>query len=124
VGQRAPETISGRRWMRIQRSLPKRAHSSPTMTATASEATNRASTNSGRPGKATAVAISTTGLIAGADSRKVSAAAGGTPRDISPPATGTEPHSHPGSSSPAAPATGTAAAWFEGRILRKTLGGT
>jgi hypothetical protein len=44
---------------------------------------NRAATISGRPGKATAVDTSTTGLIAGAESRKASAAAPGVPRSMS-----------------------------------------
>ena len=54
---------------------PKRDHSSPIATAVASDATQRATTMAGWPGNATAVATSTTGLIAGADSMKVSAAA-------------------------------------------------
>ena len=41
------------------------------------------------------MATSTTGLIAGADSRKASAAAAGAPRSTSRRAIGTEPHSHP-----------------------------
>jgi len=47
----------------------------------------------GSPGKATAVATSTTGLIAGAASRKVNAAASGRPWPINRRATGTEAHS-------------------------------
>src|SRR5204862_336472 len=84
-------------------------HSSPPTTVAASTATtNRPTTIPGRPGNATLVATSTTGLIAGADSRNASAAAGGTPRRINAPATGTDPHSQPGSAAPARPATGTA----------------
>jgi hypothetical protein len=70
------------------------------------------------------VATSTIGLIAGADSRKVKAAAGVTPWASSPPATGTEPHSQPGSSRPAVPATGTASARLRGRTRAKKDGGT
>ena len=80
------------------------------ITAVASEPRKRASTIPGSPGNATAVDTSTTGLIAGAASRNASAAAGGTPWPMSRRATGTEAHSHPGSTTPAAPATGTAAA--------------
>lgn len=72
------------------------------------DATKRATAMPGRPGKATTVATITTGLMAGAASRKVRAAAGATPRDTSRPATGTDEHSHPGRRAPAAPATGTA----------------
>ena len=59
----------------------------------------------GWPGNATAVATSTTGLIAGADSMNVNAAAPTTPSLNSRRATGTEPHSHPGSAAPPTPAT-------------------
>jgi hypothetical protein len=45
-------------------------------------------------------------LIAGADSRNASAAAGVTPRRTRAPAMGTDPHSHPGSTTPATPAAG------------------
>src|SRR5437763_6857039 len=78
-------------------------------------ATSRATTICGRPGNATNVATSTTGLIAGADSRNASAAAGVTPRRTRAPAIGTEPHSHPGSTTPATPATGTASTGQIGR---------
>ena len=54
-------------------------------------------------GKATAVETSTTGLIAGEASRNANAAAGATPRRISAPATGTDPHSQAGSTAPAIP---------------------
>lgn len=47
--------------------------------AVASEPARRATTIAGSPGKATAVATSTTGLIAGADKRNVNAAALGAP---------------------------------------------
>ena len=86
-----------------QRVAAERAHSMPTAIAVSSEATKRAATTSGWPGKATAVATSTTGLIAGADSMKANAAAGATPRAVSRPAIGTEPHSQPGSATPAKP---------------------
>ena len=66
-------------------------------------ARNRARTTSGWPGKATAVATSTTGLMAGADSRKASAAGAGAPCATSRPAIGTDPHSHPGRATPAPP---------------------
>ena len=71
--------------------------------------------DSGCPGNATAVATSTTGLIAGAESRNVSAAAAGAPRETSRPAIGTEPHSQPGSAAPATAATGTAYAGAVGQ---------
>ena len=70
-------------------------------TAVTSEATNRPSTISGLFGNATQVEASTIGLMAGADSRNASAAAGATPRVISDPATGTDAHSQPGSDHPA-----------------------
>ena len=50
--------------------------------------------------------------MAGAASRKARAAAGVTPRRISEPAIGTEPHSQPGSTTPAQLATGTPATSF------------
>lgn len=78
----------------------------------------------GFPGKATAVAVSTIGLIAGAESRKAKAAAGLTPRRIRLFATGTEAHSQPGSTTPATPATGTASAGRLGRILVNRSAGT
>ena len=79
-----------------------------------SDATQRASTIAGSPGKATAVATSTTGLIAGADSMNVNAAAPDAPSPNSRRATGTEPHSQPGSAAPPTPATATAIAGRRG----------
>ena len=86
-------------------------------------ATNRATTITGRPGNATAVEMSTIGLIAGEESRNANAAAGVTPRRINAPATGTEPHSHAGRIAPATPATGTAAP-VRGSARSKNLVGT
>lgn len=103
---------------------PKRAHSQPIATAVPSEAANRATTICGWPGNAREVATRTTGLTAGAESRNASAAAGATPRRIKLPATGTDAHSHPGSTTPAAPATGTARAWLRGNSRVKTRSGT
>ena len=94
------------------------------ITAVAKDAMNRATTIIGSPGKATKVEASTMGLMAGAESRKARAAAGATPRDIRPLATGTEAHSQPGSTAPAAPATGTASAGFFGRALFQNEAGT
>ena len=96
------------------RRVPNRAQTSPTTVAASRLARNRAATISGWPGNATAVETSTTGLIAGADSRNVSAAAGMAPRETSRPAIGTEPHSHPGRAAPATAATGTANAGRSG----------
>ena len=110
--------------MRSHWVLPKRSHSQPINTAVVNEATNRASVISGWPGNATYVDTSTTGLIAGAASRKVSAADGATPRAIKPPDTGTDAHSHPGRTTPDAHATGTASASFFGNALRQKEGGT
>ena len=84
------------------------------MTAVISEATQRASTIAGSPGKATAVATSTTGLMAGADSMNVSAAAPVVPSPNSRRATGTDPHSQPGRAAPPTPATATAIAGRRG----------
>ena len=70
------------------------------------------------------MAVSTIGLIAGAASRNASAAAGVTPRRISEPAIGTEPHSQPGSTTPAQLATGTASAGCRGSALAKNDRGT
>ena len=81
----------------------------PIVTAVSSEATQRASTIAGSPGKATAVATKTTGLIAGAESMNVSAAAPWAPSPNSRRPTGTEPHSQPGNTAPPTPATATAA---------------
>ena len=100
--------------MRSHFARPNLNHSHPMMTAVAKEATNLATTICGCPGKATNVETSTIGLIAGAERRKASAAAGVTPLAMSDPATGTEAHSQPGRRSPAAPATGTAATRFAG----------
>src|SRR5256884_7481024 len=87
-------------------------------------AANRARTIRGLRGNATAVAVSTIGLIAGADSRNANAAAGVTPRRTSAPATGTDAHSHPGRTTPAIPATGTASAGRLGNARAKNDGGT
>jgi len=54
----------------------------------------------------------------------VRGAAGATPRRISPPATGTAPHSQPGSKAPASPATGTAVAERLGSARVKNDDGT
>ncbi len=92
--------------------------------AVASEASSRASTMAGLPGKATAVAVSTIGLIAGAESRNANAAAGVTPRRIRLFATGTDAHSQPGRTAPATPATGTASAGCLGSTLVNRSAGT
>ena len=86
------------------------------ISAVSSEATHRAATICGWPGNATAVATSTTGLIAGAASMNVNAAAPTAPSPNSRRATGTEPHSQPGSAAPPTPtpATTIAAAGFRG----------
>src|SRR3989442_6229724 len=78
----------------------------------------------GFPGKAAAVAVSTIGLIAGAERRKANAADGVTPRRIRLFATGTEAHSQPGRTTPATPATGTASAGLRGRIRVNRSAGT
>ncbi len=70
------------------------------------------------------MAVSTTGLIAGADNRNASAAEGVTPRRTKAPATGTDAHSQPGSTAPANPATGTASAGCFGNARAKNDGGT
>jgi hypothetical protein len=75
-------------------------------------ARNRLTTTSGWPAKATDVEISTTGLRAGAASRKVRAIAGLTPRDTSEPAIGTEAHSQPGRTGPLSTTIGTAAGFL------------
>ena len=110
--------------MRSHSPRPNRIHSQPMTTATTSEAPNRATAIIGWFGKATNVDTITTGLIAGLESRNASAAAGATPRAIIPPATGTDAHSQPGSTTPAAPATGTARAGREGSALAKNDAGT
>ncbi len=98
---------------RSHTSRPSQSHSQPITTAVASEASSRASTMTGLAGKAIAVAVSTTGLIAGADSRNANAAAGVTPRPIRLFATGTDAHSQPGSTTPPSrrPARRTRPAW-------------
>src|SRR5918993_214999 len=108
----------------IQSSRPSRAHSRPTATAVASEARNRAATISGRPGNATAVETSTTGLMAGAASMNANAAAGAAPRAVSRPAIGTAPHSQPGRATPASPAAGTATSGCLGSARASHPGGT
>jgi hypothetical protein len=70
------------------------------------------------------VAVSTIGLIAGAARRNAIAAAGVTPRRISDPAIGTLPHSHPGSTTPASPAAGTASAGCRGSAFSQNDRGT
>ncbi len=109
---------------RSHSSRPSQSHSQPITTAVASEASSRASTMTGLAGKAIAVAVSTTGLIAGADSRNANAAAGVTPRPIRLFATGTDAHSQPGSTTPAIPATGTANAARLGSTFVNTRAGT
>src|SRR5689334_4380131 len=103
---------------------PIAVQANPTATAAIRLATNLAATISGWPGNATAVATSTTGLIAGAESKKVSAAAGVTPRDISRRAIGTEPHSQPGRAAPASAATGTAYTGRSGNTRESVAGET
>ena len=68
--------------------------------------------------------MSTTGLIAGADSRKAIAGPIATPRESRAAATGTDPHSQPGSAQPAMPAIGTARAARSGSARVKNDGGT
>ncbi len=63
-------------------------------------------------------------MIAGAESRNASAAAGATPLLIRLLATGTDAHSQPGRTTPAAPAMGTARAWLRGRSFVNTRSGT
>ncbi|CAN5901147.1 hypothetical protein BH23ACT5_BH23ACT5_12230 [soil metagenome] len=92
-----------------------RSHGRPMITATAREAPNRAATMSKRPGKATAVDTNTMGLMAGAASMKARAAPGTAPAATSRPEMGTDPHSHPGRSTPAVPAAHTEATRFLGR---------
>ena len=73
-----------------------------------------AATICGWPGNATAVATSTTGLMAGAASMNVNAAAPTAPSPKRRRATGTEPHSQPGRAAPPTPATRIAAAGLRG----------
>jgi hypothetical protein len=103
---------------------PTRDQISPTTTEVPSEPRNRASTILGCPGKATAVATSTTGLTAGAASMNASAAAGWTPRAHKRPAIGTDAHSQPGSAVPASAAPGTASRVEDGRARSSTAGDT
>ena len=63
-------------------------------------------------------------MIAGAESRNVSAAAAGTPRDTSRPAIGTDPHSQPGSAAPATAAHGTASTGLSGISRGSSPAGT
>ena len=105
-------------------SCPRPTQTHPTTIAVARLARKRAPTISGWPGNATAVLTRTTGLMAGAASRNARAAAGTTPRDISRPAMGTEPHSQPGSTTPAEAATGTARAGWRGMSRGRRSGGT
>src|SRR5690349_18756987 len=88
----------------IHSGLPNRDQIVPMISAVSSDAAHRAATISGWPGNATAVATSTTGLIAGAASMNVSAAAPTAPSLNSLRATGTDPHSQPGSAAPPTPA--------------------
>jgi hypothetical protein len=115
---------SGRAGSLIHSALPSLSHSQPMTMAISRLPTARSTTICGWPGKATAVAVSTIGLTAGAASRNASAAAGVTPRRISDPAIGTEPHSQPGRITPAQLATGTARAGCDGSALDQKLRGT
>src|SRR6266487_3101192 len=119
-----PCSTGRRRARSSSSSRPVHAHTRPTIVEVSRLATRRATITAGRPGKATAVAVSTTGLIAGADSRNASAAAGSAPRATSRPAIGTDPHSQPGSAAPAAAATGTASAGRRGSALGRKPAGT
>jgi hypothetical protein len=94
------------------------------MTAVSNPAISLAHTIDGVAVNATAVATSTIGLIDGADSMNANDADGRTPRSISRFEIGTEPHSHPGSTAPQTPATGTAIAALFGMILVNTVAGT
>lgn len=131
VADRRPERLaasesvrSGRRGSRIQSARPRRSQSQPMTMATTRLATARPRTISGLLGNATAVAVSTIGLMAGAASRNARAAAGVTPRRIKEPAIGTAPHSQPGRMTPAALATGTARAGCRGRARAQNERGT
>src|SRR3954466_7543994 len=93
-------------------------------TATTRLAAPRPITISGLPGKATAVAVNTIGLMAGAARGNAIGPAGVTPRRISEPAMGTLPHSQPGSTTPASPAAGTASAGCFGSALAQNDCGT
>ena len=104
--------------------FPNRSHHKPTTEAAITLATNRAIIIIGRPGNATAVATSTTGLMAGDASKNAMAAENGTPRCAKRAATGTEEHSHPGRKTPATAATGTASARFFGKTRARAAGRT
>lgn len=104
---------------------PHRAHAQPMITAASRDAAIRARTILGAPGNATAVATKTTGLIAGAASMNVKAAA-----PVAPPspnnrrATGTDPHSQPGNAAPPTPAANTATAGRRGSQRANRCGDT
>src|SRR3954471_23826531 len=108
----------------IHSGRPIRSQIQPTITAVSSPATSLAQTIDGVLVKATAVAIRTIGLIAGALNINANDADGRTPRSINRFEIGTEPHSQPGSAAPQIAATGTARAALLGMIRLKTLGGT
>ena len=78
------------------------------MIAVSSDAPTLAPTICGCPGKATTVDTTTIGLIAGAASMNVRAAAPSAPSPNSRRASGTDPHSHPGRAAPLAAAATTA----------------
>src|SRR5664280_2211179 len=118
-----PSAATGTRGF-IHSGRPIRSQVQPTMTAVSSPAASLAQTIIGSLVNATAVAISTIGLIAGADSMNASDADGRTPRSISRLEIGTDPHSHPGSAAPHTVATGTASAALLGMILANTRAGT
>ena len=118
VSQRGPcpEMVCGRRRV-IHSVRPHRDHANPMTIAVIRDAPTRANTICGWPGNATTVETTTTGLIAGAASMKVRAAAPSAPSPNSRRATGTDPHSHPGRAAPLAAATSTAAAGRRGSLL-------
>ena len=105
--------------------MPTPTHSQHTAITATREAINRAQTIIGLLlAKATAVATSTTGLTAGAASRKARAAPWGSPLRIKDCDTGTEAHSQPGSTMPATLAAGTASNGDLGVIRDSTSFGT
>ena len=122
---RQPDCPSARTGTRgfIHSGRPIRSQIQPTITAVSSPAINLAHTMFGSLVNATAVAISTIGLIAGADSMNASDADGRTPRSISRLEIGTDPHSQPGSAAPHTLATGTARAALLGMIRVKNAAG-
>ncbi len=124
AGHRLPTDTSDRRGSLIHSGRPSRSQSQPMVQAATMLATPLATTIIGLPGNATAVAVRTMGLIAGAASRNANAAAGVIPRRTKAPAIGTEPHSQPGSTTPAAEATGTARTGRLGSSVAKADGGT